>query len=672
MDALNVAGLTFAYPGCDQPALDAVSFDVPAGAFVVVCGRSGGGKSTLLRHLKPQLAPHGTRSGVVRYFGQPIDAMGPREQAAQIGFVLQNPDNQLVTETVAHELAFGLENLGLPSEVVRMRVAEMASFFGMADGFERSVQELSGGQKQLVNLAAVMALQPRLLVLDEPTAQLDPIAATEFLGTLRRINQELGITVVLSEQRLEEVLPLADRVLVLDAGRVLAYDTPRSVCHTLAVTQRDLFQAMPTAARVAAAVADEAAAVADEAARDAECMPEAAACELCSGTSDAAAHESRVGTDDATACEPCASADDDAAHGEGVGCSSFDHERTGVSELPLTVREGRAWLARHVREQVGDAPNEAHVPDAAASAVNNHSSIQAGNITCSSDVPTSNVRCTADTLQQQAVLSESAPTPDAPVIELRGVWFRYEKTAPDVLRGLSLTVARGSWHCLLGANGAGKSTLLGMASGLDRPYRGSVRFEGRSLTPRLARTLHGGVMGVLPQNPQTLFVAPTVEENLLDMLPPQVAAGERAATLGRVCELLELGRLRGMHPFDLSGGEQQRVALGQLLMRKPRVLLLDEPTKGLDAPFKEQLAQVLHHLQDAGVTIMMVSHDIEFCARHATTCSLLFQGDIVRTAPTHAFFAGNSFYTTAANRMARGIVPNAVTDEEVIAACRIL
>ncbi len=645
MDALNVAGLTFTYPGCDQPALDAVSFDVPAGTFVAVCGRSGGGKSTLLRHLKPQLAPHGTRSGVVRYFGQLIEAVEPREQASQIGFVLQNPDNQLVTETVAHELAFGLENLGMPSEVIRMRVAEMASYFGMADGFDRSVQELSGGQKQLVNLAAVMTLQPRLLVLDEPTAQLDPIAATEFLNTLRRINQELGITVVFSEQRLEEVLPLADRALVLDAGRVLAYDTPRAVCHALAASHHGMFQAMPTAARVAAAVADEAAAHDDGA------VPERAADEAAAGDDDDApvqlSYESRAGK---------VTAD---VQGKGRGSSFSDHERARSSELPLTVREGRAWLARQVQAQAEDASDAGQATGALARGVDDPSGAPVGDVRRPSDTPLQTVR------------GQSTPTADVPAIELHNVWFRYEKTAPDVLQGLSLTIARGSWHCLLGANGAGKSTLLGVASGLDRPYRGSVRFEGRSLTPRLARELHDGAMGVLPQNPQTLFVAPTVEENLLDMLTPNIAASERTAALDRVCELLELNHLRGMHPFDLSGGEQQRVALGQLLLRKPRVLLLDEPTKGLDAPFKEELARVLHRLQDAGVTIMMVSHDIEFCARHATACSLLFQGDIVRTAPTHAFFAGNSFYTTAANRMARGMVPDAVTDEEVIAACRI-
>ena len=211
MGALDVTGLTFTYPGCEEPALLDVRFSVASGDFVVVCGRSGSGKSTLLRHMKASLAPHGERTGGVAFFGTPIEEVDERRQAAEIGFVLQDPDSQFVCDTVAHELAFGLENLGVPGPQIRLRVAEMASFFGIQDWFDEEASSLSGGQKQLVNLAAVMVLQPRLIVLDEPTAQLDPMAATEFFDTLRRINRELGTTVVLSEQRLEEALPWADR-----------------------------------------------------------------------------------------------------------------------------------------------------------------------------------------------------------------------------------------------------------------------------------------------------------------------------------------------------------------------------------------------------------------------------------------------------------------------------
>lgn len=555
MGALDVTGLTFTYPGCEEPALLDVRFSVASGDFVVVCGRSGSGKSTLLRHMKASLAPHGERTGGVAFFGTPIEEVDERRQAAEIAFVLQDPDSQFVCDTVAHELAFGLENLGVPGPQIRLRVAEMASFFGIQDWFDEEASSLSGGQKQLVNLAAVMVLQPRLIVLDEPTAQLDPMAATEFFDTLRRINRELGTTVVLSEQRLEEALPWADRVLALEGGRVLAYDEPRTVCRALAAAGSDMFQAMPTAARVCAAV-------------------------------------------------------------EGASLRASEH-------VPLTVRDGRSWLVQrqlHGIVEVPEAPRRSS---------------------------------------------------ERPMVELREVWFRYEKGRDDVLRGCTLAVDRGSWHCIVGANGAGKSTMLGVVAGLDRPYRGKVLVDGRPVHKIPARERYKGLLGVMPQNPQALFVERTVGLDVGEMLSPALDTTAHAAEVRRVCELVEIEHLLDKHPFDLSGGEQQRVALAKILLQAPRVLLLDEPTKGLDAPFKRKLAQIIHRLQDDGVTIIMVSHDIEFCARNADACSLMFAGEIVHTALTRSFFAGNSFYTTAANRMARGIVPAAIIDEDVIRACQI-
>ena len=230
MGAFDIAHLTFRYPGAAAPALEDVSLTIEDGAFLVVCGPSGCGKTTLLRHLKPVLSPHGDRTGSIVLDGTPIGELTGREQASRVGFVLQDPDTQIVCDKVWHELAFGLENLGLASEVIRLRVAEMASYFGIQHWFERPVCELSGGQKQLLNLASVMAMQPRALVLDEPTAQLDPLAAREFLSTLRAVNRDLGTTVILSEHRLEETLPIADGVVVLDCGRIVAEGEPRSVC----------------------------------------------------------------------------------------------------------------------------------------------------------------------------------------------------------------------------------------------------------------------------------------------------------------------------------------------------------------------------------------------------------------------------------------------------------
>ena len=253
METFHIQNLSFTYPGQSRQALEGLSLDVAPGAFLVLCGQSGCGKTTLLRQLKPSLAPHGTRTGTVLFQGRPLESLDRREESQGIGFVMQSPDNQLVTDKVWHELAFGLESLGLPTPVIRRRVAEMASFFGIEDWFHRESAELSGGQKQLLALASVMVMQPEVLLLDEPTSQLDPIAAEEFLSVLGRINRELGTTVILSEHRLEEALPLATAAAVLDGGRLLAAGEPREIGQVLKNRGHAMFRAMPTPMRVWAA-----------------------------------------------------------------------------------------------------------------------------------------------------------------------------------------------------------------------------------------------------------------------------------------------------------------------------------------------------------------------------------------------------------------------------------
>ena len=537
MDTFAIHDLTFFYPGQAVPALDRLNLTVRSGEFWVLCGPSGCGKSTLLRQLKTVLAPHGHRLGEIRFEGVPLDELDQREQAARIGFVLQSPENQLVTDKVWHELAFGLESLGYDTPTIRRRVAEMASFFGIQTWFYKNVAELSGGQKQLLNLASVMAMQPSVLILDEPTSQLDPIAAADFLATLGKINRELGTTILLTEHRLEEAFPLAGRVAVLDRGRLLCTGTPSQVGAALKDAGHAMFQAMPAPMRIWTAVGD---------------------------------------------FSPC----------------------------PVTVREGRDWLGRFAAAHpLGALPEErrhAYPPEAAITA--------------------------------------------------RDLWFKYEKDLPDVVKGLSLTVRRGEFLALLGGNGTGKTTSLKLLSGLLQPCRGELETVGR--------------LGVLPQNPQALFVKKTVREDLFELLKgrplPRAAQEEQVARAVTLCRLEEL---LDRHPYDLSGGEQQRAALAKILLLEPDVLLLDEPTKGLDAGFKQTLAEILQRLLRRGVPVLMVSHDIEFCARYAHRCALFFDGTIVTEGPPRAFFSGNSFYTTAANRMARARLPGAVTAEEVIAAC---
>ena len=548
--------LTFRYPEAPRDALRDVSVAIEPGQFVLVCGQSGCGKTTLLRQFKSVLAPHGHQSGQVLFDGVPLADVPEREQVARIGFVMQDPDAQIVTDKVWHELAFVLESLGCDERTMRLRVAEMASYFGIQHWFHKNVGELSGGQKQLLNLASVMAARPDVLVLDEPTSQLDPIAASDFLATVHRINRELGTTVVMSEHRLEEVYGLTDRVVVLEEGRVVADGEPRAVAGQLHRAGSPMALALPAAARIAWGVESE------------------------------------------------------------------------QVETPLTVREGRSWLADEV---AAFPPHRWALPAGEA--------------------------------------CDSAPARAA--VELRDVWFRYERDGADVLRGTTLTVPEGSLFAVVGGNGTGKSTMLRAICGVARPYRGKITVLGRRLKDWKRAELFRGGVAMLPQDPLNLMVKKTVRGDLEEMLDGRgLTAGQRTAAVREVAALTDIVPLLDAHPFDLSGGEVQRAALAKVLLNEPRLLLLDEPTKGLDAFFKEKLAALLRSLTARGTTVLMVSHDIEFCASYADRCALFFDGDAVTTNPPRRFFASNSFYTTAANRISRGLFENAVTVEEVVELCQ--
>lgn len=536
MAAFAIEHLTFAYPKAASPALDNVSFSVREGEFFLLCGVSGGGKSTLLRHLKSVLTPYGTRSGRVLLDGKPLETWDARTQAQRIGFVLQQPDDQLVTDKVWHELAFGLESLGTDAQTMRLRVGEMASFFGIQTWFDRSVDTLSGGQKQLLNLASVMAMHPDVLVLDEPTGQLDPIAAAEFLHTVQRLNRELGVTVILSEHRLEDALPMADRAAVLEQGRLTALGTSDEVARALLERGSPFFAAMPTPVRVWG----------------------------------------------------------------GVGAPG---------KCPLDIRAGRALL-----ETLRPSP-----------------------------LPATDTRADSD---------------GAPLLQLRECWFRYDREGADVLKGLSLTVRAGELLAIVGGNGAGKSTALAVLAGQRRPYRGKVLQKAKRIA-------------ALCQEPRAMFVKDTVRADLEDALRTlSLPAAEQQPRMDAAVAAMALSPLLERHPFDLSGGEQQRAAIAKLLLARPDVLLLDEPTKGMDVAFRASFGALLRALCEQGTAVVLVSHDIEFCAAYADRAALLFDGQILSEGRTRAFFAGNHFYTTAANRMARPWLPDAILCREVIEACR--
>ena len=545
MAHFQIRDLSFSYPTAKgKKSLDGVNLTIEKGEYIVLCGKSGSGKTTLLRQLKSVLAPHGRKSGEILFNGIPIEKVSQRDQSAKIGYVMQNPDDQIVTDKVWHELAFGLESLGCDQKTMRARVAEMACYFGIQDWFHRDVANLSGGQKQLLNLASIMAMQPEVLILDEPTSQLDPIAASDFLNTVRKINMELGTTVIITEHRLEDVFPCADRAIVMDGGKVIADDTPRKIGKLLYEQKDDMFAAMPTPVRVFYGAA-------------------------------------------------------------------------GEGDCPLTVREGRSWLSRGYSEPKVNA-------------------LPAGEL--------------ADEIEK-------------PALSLKELWFRYEKDSPDVLRGVSAEVPRGTLYAIVGGNGAGKSTTLKAVCGICRPYRGKVKVFGKPLEKYKASELFGGCLAMLPQDPKSLFVKKTVREDLAEMTKDK----EKIAEIAAICEI---EGLLDSHPYDLSGGEQQRAALAKVLLTEPKLLLLDEPTKGIDSFFKEKLAAILCRLKEQGITILMVSHDVEFCARYAHMVSMFFDGQILTTDTPRRFFGNNSFYTTAANRMSRHIFSMAVTAEDVVELCR--
>ena len=542
MAHFHIENLTFSYPGSVTPPLDGVSLDIEKGEFLLLCGRSGSGKTTLLRQLKPTLAPYGKRQGEVFFDGKPIGEMTSREQAEKIGFVMQDPQEQIVTDKVWHELAFGLENLGCDPAVMRLRVAEMASFFGIQDWFHREVAELSGGQKQLLNLASVMAMQPEVLILDEPTSQLDPISAGDFLNTLKKINRELGTTIVITEHRMEDIFPAADRVAVMEDGRLTFLGSPREVGLALRESASPLFSALPAPVRVYYAV-------------------------------------------------------------------------NPAGWCPLTVREGRAWLSEEFPEGASvDALPEPACPD----------------------------------------------TDGEAALVIKECWLRYTRTGPDVLRGLNLRVPRGSLFAILGGNGTGKSTALKAVCGSVKAYRGSIEILGKRQRDYRPGELFRGCLSMLPQDPRSLFVKETVLEDLQEMGAEQAAVEETAA-LCRITELLSA------NPADLSGGELQRAALAKVLLRKPKLLLLDEPTKGMDSIFKAEFAAILDRLCREGVTVVMVSHDVEFCAEYAQLVGLFFDGQLITTGTPQTLFGSNSFYTTAVSRMSRHVFRNAVTSEQAAA-----
>lgn len=535
MEIFKIENLSFSYPLCKEKAVDNISFAVNSGDFITLCGGTGSGKTTLLRLLKRELSPLGEKTGSILFCGNETDKLDPKAAASEIGFVMQKPEQQIVTDKVWHELAFGLENLGIPDRIIRSRTAEMAAYFGIEGWFDKNTADLSGGQKQLLNLAAVMVMQPTVLILDEPTAQLDPIAASDFVATLKKLNRELGLTVIIAEHRLEDVIPVSDKLMVMEKGRLIGYDSPVRVIEKLSWTS-SVLKAMPAASRLY-------------------------------------------------------------------------HMLNGKGSCPVDVRDGRDFIQSNYRNHIRKINSGEYLHN------------------------------------------------DKKALEFSEVFFRYERNAPDVLSGLHLCVYENEIYCILGGNGSGKTTAMCAAADLLKIYSGKIRIFGTDIKKYRNQSLYKNCLAMLPQDVQTVFLKNTVKEELQ-------GAEEALKLLPK-----DISHIYEKHPYDLSGGEQQLVALAKVLAQRPKLLLMDEPTKGLDAEAKLGLAETVKGLKSEGITIVIVTHDAEFSALCADRCGLFFRGNIVSEGTPREFFSGNSFYTTAASRMTKGYYDNTVTVEDIAELC---
>jgi len=551
MSAIKIKDLTYYYPGARKAALEKINLEIPEGQFVLVVGGSGSGKSTLLRAISG-LIPNfygGSYRGQVWLDNQEISGLDRYNLASKVGMVFQDPESQLVMTSVEQEIAFGLENLGLGNGLMKRRVMEVSSALALSDYLRDFIPELSGGQKQKVALASVMAMQPDILLLDEPTSQLDPVAAEEIFNMLRRLNEENGITIVLAEQRLERCFHLADRILVMDKGEVI-YDHQGLATIAYWVKKKNTPFIPPLAKLFAGA---------------------------------------------------------------------------GYAQIPVTVKQGRDILrSLSWPEKLDDIV---------------HSNLEAIR-----HIPGVNRNY----------------SPEDILMDIENLWFTYPD-GKEALKGLNLTIKKGDFIALIGENGAGKTTLLKTMNGLLKASRGLIRFDGQDIKDKAVEDLAFSI-SYLSQDPNDYLFLPTVRQEILFTLKN---LGIRDDGISKeLIARLKLSGYEDLNPRDLSTGERQRVALAAVLVTKPRLLLLDEPTRGLDYLLKEELGQLLLELQRDGTAIVMITHDIEFAAEYAEDIVLMADGTIIDQGSKYEILANSTFYSPQISKLFHNLVDGVVTLEQ--------
>ncbi|MFA7434831.1 MAG: energy-coupling factor transporter ATPase [Bacilli bacterium] len=533
MALLEIKNLSFTYSLNNSPSIKDINLKVNQGDFIVVCGSTGSGKSTLLKMFKNEIRPKGTIEGSIFFKGKNLDEYSLRESVTSFGMVMQNTSAQIVNEMVYSELAFGLENLGVDPADIAIRVAEIANYFGINNWYNKPTSSLSGGEKQILNLASILVMNPEVLLIDEPTSQVDPITAAEFLQTLKKLNQDFGLTIILIEHRLDELFTLSDRIIIMDQGSILADSTPREVASL--VNDERLYLNLPLLLRIS--------------------------------------------------------------------------KRLNIDEYALSVKEGQNIISKFKNEiDYLNIPNEK--------------------------------------LNKE-------------VIELKNIYFKYNREDDDILEDLSLKVFENEIFTILGSNGSGKSTLLKVIAKLNLPYYGKVYINGKNIKKIKDDDLYYKNIAYLPQNPADILFSMSVSEEL------DYYNIENDFILNLI-KKLEIESLLDKHPDDLSGGEIQKVAFIKVLLQEPKIILLDEPTKGLDAFLKVNLIEILKELKANNITIIIVSHDLEFSAKVSSRVGILFAGNILSISHPNTFFSNNFFYTTITNKITRGKFKNAVTEEDLI------
>ncbi|WP_297899769.1 ABC transporter ATP-binding protein [Methanobrevibacter sp.] len=548
LDLIKFKDFSFSFSK-NEKIFSNINFTVKRGDFVLFCGPSGCGKTTLLMSLKNEIKPKGEEEGVIYYDGKNIRQIFKEKSAREIGFLFQNPENQFVCDTVIQEISFSLENMGLPTEEIRTRIAEISTFFSLDKLLYKKVDELSGGQKQLVNLCSLLVLKPKVLLLDEPTSQLDPIASYEFLSILRRLNEEFSITILMSEHRIDNIFPFIDKAIFIENKKIAYNNFPREIC--LKSWKDPTFSNyLPSTALI---------------------------------------------------------------HNLFKEYYSFSQNNL----IPINIREGLNDMYEMNQELLNNTKNTFYEEYEILNKNNTNNKLDKPN-------DKKNNKLNNDKIES--------------IFKCENLYFGYNKNQL-IIKDISFEIRKREFISILGGNGTGKSTLLQLLVQILKPIKGKIKFDKKIK------------LGYVHQNPMIHFSFETVEEEL------NVENNEKEELI----DFFEIRSILKNHPYDCSGGEQQKLAIVKSLLTNPDILFLDEPTKGLDPLFKRNLGEKLQKLQKSGLTIVMVTHDIEFAADYSNRSFLIFDGGIQVDSTPKELFYNNNFYTTFTNRMVKNFIPKCIT-----------